>query len=650
MKKLPYDLYMDRILGGWYAKSIGGVTATQVEGVREWMDFKENQVWPKVHPANDDLTMQVMFLEVLEEQGVYLTQMDLARAWIERCWYPYGEYGYFRRNWKKGIRPPASAGFDNPIKEHGMGCPIRSEIWAMICPGDPELARRLCRLEGTIDHAEQSVAGEEMWSGLQSELFFERDTRNLRKLIDRHRRRLPEGSKIADTVELAIHLFDQGIGPREARRRVLARLAEPDASDARLNVGLTVMALLYGGGNFKKTALLAMNLGHDTDCTGATALAVLGMISGYRGLPKDWVRKNGPEYVCDLDIRTRDDRSLHHVAERTVRAGLAMTRTRSKACRITGAPGDLKLIPTKRPAPCLDLDWDYRGMPSMAIGDAREMAVVVKNPTSQAVSGKLTIRGPRGWKISLAAERVAVKARGRRTVPVQIEIPGRLKEISQGNPMRVRFEPRRGKALNREFGISGAWPWQVLGLFFDSYDRVKFPRVTWDRGRWGSKYPRGMRGHFFVDLNIPYVNEGRFNYRKLVRDGQDLLGERATVHAHTVEIPADEVTRMNGEFCVYLLGNVVSDVARKILLGLGNNDAIKVWVNGKLAVEADDKQAFVPMDRQVRVRLRKGLNRVVVKALRRSDQLRLAAAFREPKNGKYRGCQDWTWDLKWRVE
>ncbi len=69
MKKTTYAHYLDRLMGGWYAKSIGGVIATQVEGYRVKMDFKENQVWPETYPANDDLTMQVMFLETMEERG-----------------------------------------------------------------------------------------------------------------------------------------------------------------------------------------------------------------------------------------------------------------------------------------------------------------------------------------------------------------------------------------------------------------------------------------------------------------------------------------------------------------------------------------------------------------------------------------------------
>lgn len=506
MKTLDYSVYFDKILGGRYGKSIGGVIDSQVEGVREFMDFEESQIWPEKHPANDDLTMQVMFLEVVEEKGAYFTQRDLVEAWVQRWWYPFGEYGYFIRNYHKGILPPVSASFDNAVKEHGMGCPIRSEIWAMIVPGDPKLARTLCRLDGTIDHGPQSVAGEEMWAGLEAELFFENNTSNIRKLIEKHRKCLRAGTKIANTVELVLQFYDQGLDIREARRRIVARMGEYDASDARLNVGLTVMALLYGEGDFKKTGLIAMNLGYDTDCTAATALAILGLIYGYKKLPPDGIEKNGPAYVSDIDIRTKDRCNLMEVAERTARAGITMMSEKSKACKIINVPSKIKLLSTVTPEPTVKLECDYKGIPSIAIGETKK---------------------------------------------------------------------------------------QVMGLFFDIYNRIKHSAVVWDNGQWANRYPRGMGNHYFVDLSIPYIPEGNFDYESLVKDGRDLLGEQATVNAHTSEIPVSEITQFSGEYCVYLLGSIESDHECDVQMVFGCSDSLKVWVNGDVFCFEDRKALFI---------------------------------------------------------
>ena len=45
--------------------------------------------------ANDDLDLQLLWLEVLQKKGRQVTAADLAEAWDRQCWYPFNEYGIF---------------------------------------------------------------------------------------------------------------------------------------------------------------------------------------------------------------------------------------------------------------------------------------------------------------------------------------------------------------------------------------------------------------------------------------------------------------------------------------------------------------------------------------------------------------------------
>lgn len=53
-------------------------------------------------------------------------------------------------------------------------------------------------------------------------------------------------------------------------------------------MGFVVLGLLYGEGDFKRSLLLAVDCGDDTDCTGATLGALLGIRGGMAVIPEDW--------------------------------------------------------------------------------------------------------------------------------------------------------------------------------------------------------------------------------------------------------------------------------------------------------------------------------------------------------------------------
>ena len=71
------------------------------------------------------------------------------------------------------------------------------------------------------------------------------------------------------------------------------------------NVGYATLGLLYGEGDFKKSMLRAVNCGDDTDCTAGTVGAVLGIMYGTQGIPKDWEEYIGDKIVtCSINQAT----------------------------------------------------------------------------------------------------------------------------------------------------------------------------------------------------------------------------------------------------------------------------------------------------------------------------------------------------------
>ena len=73
--------------------------------------------------------------------------------------------------------------------------------------------------------------------------------------------------------------------------------------DAKLNGAYIVMGLLYGDGDPLKTMEITTRCGQDSDCNPSNAMAVLGVINGFKKLPAD-LTKGVTEYKDSIFINT----------------------------------------------------------------------------------------------------------------------------------------------------------------------------------------------------------------------------------------------------------------------------------------------------------------------------------------------------------
>ncbi len=95
-------------------------------------------------------------------------------------------------------------------------------------------------------------------------------------------------------------MYDSGKTWLETRNKITdMALADEELGwfQAPANVSYVVIGLLYGEGDFKKTLITAVNCGDDTDCTGATAGAILGILKGTEIIPDDWKAYIGDKIV-----------------------------------------------------------------------------------------------------------------------------------------------------------------------------------------------------------------------------------------------------------------------------------------------------------------------------------------------------------------
>ena len=287
MLKLNKASYLDKLHAAWLGKNIGGTLGAHYEGTREPLDVRGFISKSGEPLPNDDLDLQLVWLVALERIGASrLDTNRLADFWLD-CLPPYwNEYGTAKTNLRFGLLPPMSGEVDNERWKASNGAWIRSEIWASLAPGLPDVAIRYAVADGMVDHglAEGTLA-EVFTVTLQSLAYIESD---IRRLLESALSKIPAESMVAQTVRLVMDCYDSGVDYREARERVVSFNKELGWFQAPGNLGFVAIGLLYGEGDFKKSLIYAVNCGDDTDCTAATIGATLGIIDGTKAIPEDW--------------------------------------------------------------------------------------------------------------------------------------------------------------------------------------------------------------------------------------------------------------------------------------------------------------------------------------------------------------------------
>ncbi len=308
--KLNRETITDKVLGCWIGKNIGGTMGAPYEGKKEINNIS-GFASPKGEPLpNDDLDLQLVWLKAMETVGPRdVTANVLAEYWL--CYIPphWSEYGIGKSNINMGLLPPLCGEFNN-IWKNSNGAWIRSEIWACLAPGVPNIAVKYAVMDASVDHGLAEGTYAEMFTAaLESMAFFESD---IRVLIEKALTYIPETCRVARAVKLVLASFDKGCSWQETRELVVEDSKDLGWFQAPGNIAFVVLGLLYGGGDFKKTLIYTINCGDDTDCTGATAGAILGIIYGASQLPEDW-----KDYIGDRIITICINKGSHHTVPDT---------------------------------------------------------------------------------------------------------------------------------------------------------------------------------------------------------------------------------------------------------------------------------------------------------------------------------------------
>ena len=621
---MEYSVYLDKIYGGWIGKCLGGAAGAPVEGYKKIIEHEHYSEVIRTDLPNDDLDLQLLWLEVLQKKGLDIGSKDLAFAWDKQCWYPFSEYGLFLKNYERGIMPPYSGGFNNPLFKEGEGCPIRSEIWGMVFAGYPEVAAKYANMDGVLDHEGSSVWIEQFYSAIEANAFYEND---ILKLINDNKKFLPKTSEALKCVDFVLKEFENNTKDWQlARTRLLRKYAHNEFTNSIPNLGLVIIALLYGNGDLDKTVNIAFRSGYDTDCTCATAGAILGIIMGAGNISPKLKELTGDNFVAGIEL-DRTDFTILGLSKETALIGLMADSHLEQ--KINNIPNEIKIPNIIDKKPLVDIRIDYKSIPSISPIGPCEIEITVSNFSDNDLEEVLQINDlPRGWKIDKNNITLYLKSKEVKKIEFKIMIK-EANVIADKNILSVTFGQ-----FKETFGICGANVWQAIGPFLEPMEGEDDIE---EDGQELKLPPIECMVNNAVYLDKKYIAEKDFKTEFENENFQYMFASEDL-------LPTEENFTYHGQGCIYLRRTVISPEDRNCWIVLGNNDGFVMWVNGNEVIRKDEVRLWTPYNYYFTVDLKKGENEIVLKLLRRTETLKFGFGFRK-NEGEFFHRKRWYTDL-----
>jgi ADP-ribosylglycohydrolase len=305
---LPHD-YTERVYAGVLGKIIGVYLGRPFEGwtyerimdqLGEITHYVNDQLpWaPPLIVTDDDITGTFTFLRALPDYG---NSPDLTPAQIGQTWLNYiiedrtilwwgglgnsSEHTAYLRL-KEGTPAPESGSIalNGAITAEQIGAQIFIDGWAMVAPGDPEMAADLARRAASVSHDGEAIYASQVLAAMESLAFVEAD---IEKLIDCGVSLIPKDSEIYRMIA-DVRDWHEGEADWHKTRAKIAQYYGYDKYGGNVHVvpnhALIILGLLYSNDDFREAMKVVNTAGWDTDCNSGNLGCLMGIKNGLKGL------------------------------------------------------------------------------------------------------------------------------------------------------------------------------------------------------------------------------------------------------------------------------------------------------------------------------------------------------------------------------
>lgn len=288
----------DKIAGGWAGKMIGVTFGAPTEFHALGKTFDDPIKWVPADVKGsiwqDDMYVQLTFLMTMDQYGIDAPAKKFQELFAKAGYQLWHANVQGRKNYYDSIFPPQSGHPDYNLHADDIDFQIEADYIGFMCPGMPQTANKIADKIGHIMNYGDGVYGGIFVGALYSAAYFDND---ISKIIDKALLSIPAESDYSKIVRDVILLHKQyPIDWHAAWAELEAKWGKVQICgagttfniDAKLNGAYVVMGLLYGEGDPAKTMEITVRCGQDSDCNPSNAMALLGVIKGFSGLPVEY--------------------------------------------------------------------------------------------------------------------------------------------------------------------------------------------------------------------------------------------------------------------------------------------------------------------------------------------------------------------------
>lgn len=272
----PNDLERDRI---------------KSKSARTELGWAKNWTREKLVAAveDDDINYTIAGFDIVKQYGADFRPVDVAEYWCNNlpifmcCTAERVAY----RNFVMSILPPDSATHRNPYREW-IGAQIRADSFGYLNPGNPKRAAEWAWRDASVSHIKNGIYGEMWVAAMIASAYVLND---FAEIILAGLAQIPTQSRLHEAVSDILDANREGKSYDDAVALVHARWDEKTAHGwchTISNAQLVAVALIWGENDYGLTITRAVMPGFDTDCNGATAGSIWGIVHGVDAIPEHW--------------------------------------------------------------------------------------------------------------------------------------------------------------------------------------------------------------------------------------------------------------------------------------------------------------------------------------------------------------------------